>query len=239
MHHSSERRRRLLGVGLSVAFHGLAFWSLDRMPVSVLEPIRVATVDFEVEATKPPPDPKPPEPKEPEPPAPEEPSDQAPTQPTAYHPVTPGSPRAVANQAEPQSEQPAGPIDLGTLSASDLGAADGDGVAVGVPGTGGGGRGPLPRGNTKPKPSSKPARHAPPPAPSYVAAKDLARPPRAPGLDGTLARYYPPAARAAGISGQATVRVAIDARGTARVVGILAESYAGFGSACQRTVQGS
>ncbi|MGE0322719.1 MAG: TonB family protein [Polyangiaceae bacterium] len=237
MHLSSERRRRLFGVGLSVAIHGLAFWSLDRIPVSKLEPIRVATVDFEVVAAKPPPEPKQPEPKQPEPKQPEEPSEQAPTQPTAYHPSPAGSPRRSQDDRAPQAERPAGPIDLGTLSASDLGAGEGDGVAVGIPGTGSAGS-KTPRGNIRPRASSKPARPAPA-SPSYVAAKDLARPPRAPGLDGTLARYYPAAARAAGISGQASVRVAIDAQGTARVLGVLGESYAGFGSACQRTVQGS
>lgn len=236
MHHTSERRRRLFGVGLSVAVHALAFWSLDRMPPPKLEPIRVATVDFEV--VKEPAWPPPPEPKVvPKPAQPEElPTEAAPTQPTAYRPQQPSSPEQRSAPANPDEPAP-GPIDLGTLSASDLGAADGDGVAVGLPGGGGGAPRTRPRGNVEVPKTPPPPK--PPAPPSYVSAKDLQRPPRAPGLDGTLARYYPPAARAAGISGEAKVRVAIDAQGVARVLGILGESYAGFGSACQRTVQGS
>lgn len=241
MHHTSDRRRRLLGVGVSLTLHGLAFWGLDRLPQVKLEPIRVATVDFEVvqEKPKPPPAPKPLDPAPgPAPEAETTPERPAPTQPTAYRPPQPGAAAASPDQAQADAK-PAGPIDLGTLSASDLGAPDGEGVAVGVPGSGGRRGEGLPRGIKRAR--KAPPRQVPqgPPAPSYVAAKDLQRAPRAPGLDGTLARFYPPAARAAGISGEARVRIAIEPTGRARVLGVLAESYAGFGSACQRTVQGS
>lgn len=240
MHHTSERRRKVFGIGLSMAVHGLAFWGLERLPEVELEPIRVATVDFDVvrESAKPPqkPEPDPPKP-EPEPPNDSNAEQPAPTQPTAHHAPAAASPRTTT-EPRASDDLPPGPIDLGTLTASDLGAPGGDGVPVGTPGGGGGGRLRVPPGIKRPEPQS-PRAPVRPAAPSYVAAKDLQRPPRAPGLDGTLARYYPPSARAAGISGEARVRVAVDASGQARVLGILAESYAGFGSACQRTVQGS
>ena len=117
MHHTSERRRKVFGIGLSLVVHGLAFWSLARLPEVNLEPIHVATVDFDVvrEPAKPPPEPEADSPQpQPEPthdPSTEQP---APTRPTAYHPPTATSPQPTT-EAHASDEPPAGPIDLGTL----------------------------------------------------------------------------------------------------------------------------
>lgn len=76
-----------------------------------------------------------------------------------------------------------------------------------------------------------------PAEPRVVAPSSLARRPRAPGLDAELERQYPLEARRAGISGTASLRLRILADGRIGSVNVLSETWAGFGSACERTVR--
>jgi periplasmic protein TonB len=76
-----------------------------------------------------------------------------------------------------------------------------------------------------------------PAGPRVVAASELARPPRAPGLDRALERHYPPEARRSGISGSAVLRVQILSDGRVGAVRRLSQSYEGFGAACEATVR--
>lgn len=90
---------------------------------------------------------------------------------------------------------------------------------------------------TSPAPVTAPAAPKSPVEPRVVAPSSLARRPRAPGLDAELERQYPPDARRAGISGSAALRVRILSDGRIGHVNVLSESWAGFGSACERTVR--
>lgn len=74
---------------------------------------------------------------------------------------------------------------------------------------------------------------------NLVALADLSRAPIAPALDAALERNYPSAARDAGTSGTAVVRVRIAGSGRAEVVRILSASADEFGEACRRTLRGS
>lgn len=88
-----------------------------------------------------------------------------------------------------------------------------------------------------PSPRATSVRAAPPAPPRFVPAASLARPPRAPGLDGELERNYPLDARRAGIAGKAVLRVRILADGRVASVEHVSETYAGFADACARTVR--
>jgi TonB family protein len=80
-----------------------------------------------------------------------------------------------------------------------------------------------------------PAREGPP----VLGLADLSRPPRAPALNDILERNYPNDARKRGIQGNAMLRVRIMPDGHVRDLIVLAESGAGFGDACRRTLRGS
>lgn len=88
-----------------------------------------------------------------------------------------------------------------------------------------------------------PAAAAPLPAlvapsgPRLVAARDLSRQPRAPGLDVALEQHYPAEARRAGISGKAVLRVRILPDGRVGAVQRVEESRGGFAEACEKTVR--
>jgi TonB family protein len=72
-----------------------------------------------------------------------------------------------------------------------------------------------------------------------VAAGELSRPPRAPGLNGDLERNYPAEARRSGVGGTAVIRISILPDGRVGSIRRVSESYPGFGEACERTVRGS
>lgn len=72
----------------------------------------------------------------------------------------------------------------------------------------------------------------------FVAAGSLARSPRSPaGLDAELERNYPLAARRAGVSGRAVLRVRIAPDGRVAATTTVSESFEGFAAACDRTVR--
>ncbi len=162
-----------------------------------------------------------------------EPAVPAPVRPVAAPPPLRAVP-ARAPEVETSAPEPARVVDLtGVTLASDDGAfsiAAGNGEAR---------RGPLNarRVASRARPPA-PARPRPK-APPLVPPGDLSARPVAPRLDGALRASYPPAARAQGIGGSATVRVRISSAGIAGVVRVLSETHAGFGQACRRTVSGS
>lgn len=75
--------------------------------------------------------------------------------------------------------------------------------------------------------------------PRVLPLLDRSRRPVPPRLDGVLKSHYPAEARQRGVSGRAVVRARIDADGRVSAVTLVAESWAGFGEACRRTVLGS
>lgn len=116
------------------------------------------------------------------------------------------------------------PVDFTSTTFSN----DGPGMAIG----GGGGGSPA----APPAPARKTATAAATPA--FVPAASLGRPPRAPGLDAALEKNYPAEARRLGISGTATLRVALLPDGRVGKVERVSETHSGFGEACERTVRG-
>ncbi|MBX3184887.1 MAG: energy transducer TonB [Polyangiaceae bacterium] len=154
-----------------------------------------------------------------EPPKEESPSASEPTEAPAADPPEPGL-----------TDAPAGADDPAILQSS----SNGD------PGSRSGGSSPAGRSAAKTRAVPQP-KAAPKPAamPPEVPVSKLRSRPRAPALDGVLAQHYPAAARAAGLSGEATVAVRITARGVAEVTRVMSESGPGFGAACRRTVHGS
>jgi outer membrane biosynthesis protein TonB len=77
------------------------------------------------------------------------------------------------------------------------------------------------------------------PSAAIVGEGDLSRRPSAPDLTGTLARAYPAEARKKGVSGKAVIRALILPNGRVAEMAMLAESGAGFGMACERTLRDS
>jgi len=163
-------------------------------------------------------------------------------------------PKAIAEPSKPRSApptptQPPSPPPVVTpveapadLTGVTLTAAGG-GFAVPV-GDGSPRRGALApaSGGARPLPSSPTQVRRPKvvkPSEPWVSARDLSRRPSPPHLAGVLQSNYPPLARAAGLSGRATVRARIAPSGVARAVRVVEESDSGFGAACRRTVEGS
>jgi TonB family protein len=105
--------------------------------------------------------------------------------------------------------------------------------------------GPLPAPPVAPAVAAAPAPVRPaarPPEvhpPEIVKLADLSRPPRPPSLATTLAAHYPPDARRSGLEGEAKVSAIIGPDGRVRSARVVAESGAGFGAACERTLLGS
>jgi len=174
---------------------------------------------------------------QPEPASPPVPS--APTQParvTAKAPPPPATKVTTTPAApEPQSAAPA--LDLsGVTLTNDTGAGfampTGDGSAL---------HGPIGLGANRPRPDSAPTPAANAhQAPAVVDASDLSEHPRPPpSLAGLLRANYPEEARQRGLRGSASLRARIDADGVIRSARLQAESSAGFGSACRRTLLGS
>jgi protein TonB len=136
------------------------------------------------------------------------------------------APTALRAAAAPDAPPPAADA-IADFTATVL-ASDGPGIAIGV-GTAGGAPNASIRAKTPPP--------ALPIAPRHVAATNLSRLPRPPALDGALERQYPAAARNAGVSGIATLKVEILADGRVGAAVALSESYPGFANACERTVR--
>lgn len=219
----------------SFVLHGVAYASLSLAPRHA----RVASLQSEVtfEVNEPPPPPPLPR-DDPEPEAPE-------AQPTKAEPklarIEPAraaqAPRAP--QATTASEaKPAAPLDLSgvTLTNDDgpsFGMALGNGRSFDGPI--GNGRGVAAREGAMPSAAPPGA----PVVPALVAAADLSERPTPPGLDAALRKNYPRDARERGIGGSARVRARVEASGNVRQIRVESESFAGFGEACRRTLEGS
>jgi protein TonB len=197
------------------------------LPNSGRTPIVQAPVIIEM--TEPPaPEPAPPPP----PPSREEPApERTPVAaPTLTRATLTAAPVRATNEVAAASERPAdeAPVDFSSAVMSN----DGPGMAIGS------GRAAGPQATGPVAPALAPALAAPS-GPRVVAAKDLSRPPRAPGLDVALERHYPADARHAGISGKAVLRVKILPDGRVDRVQRVEESRSGFGDACEKTVRGA
>ena len=143
----------------------------------------------------------------------------------------PARPVVATAEPHPPATEPA---DFSGVTLTNEGAGWSTPVGDGTPMTG-----PI----TAPGPSSPtPSRghgHEAPSGDRVVALGDLSRPPRAPNLDAQLAANYPRAAREAGITGSAVIRVRILVDGRVAPTRVVSESAAGFGIACQHTLAGS
>jgi outer membrane biosynthesis protein TonB len=80
-------------------------------------------------------------------------------------------------------------------------------------------------------PQSLPAKEPP-----VVPLADLSVKPKPPALDEALRGNYPEMLRRRGIGGSASIKARIDADGVIRRAAVMAESLAGFGEACRKTV---
>ena len=211
---------------VSLVAHGIAYASLAFAPKPRAEapPSRVSFRVHEPEAPK-----APPPPAEVSPPAPE-------------RRANPQKPKALPpDNAPPPPAPAAAPVDLrGVTLTNDSGggswaSAVGDGSALAGPVGPIGAKAPAPRVSAAPAVASR----APAPGVPVVDMADLSTRPVPPDLGSSLRAYYPPAARARGVGGSATVRARIEPDGHVRRVELLSESFEGFGEACRRTLQGS
>jgi protein TonB len=224
---NERRMARFLAVAFAASglLHGVAYASLGFAPERSRTRIPPSAVVIEVH--EPAPFRKKPEPVKPEPP--EEPEKT---------PSAAALPRAAA------PEPAKAPVDLSGVTLTNV---DGEGAFAMPTGDGSERSGPLgPLGPTGPKPVASAPSPAPPAAvrterapTELVASKDLSERPAPPSLDAALRSLYPVEARRRAISGTASLRVRIGSDGRVREASVLSESFAGFGSACQRAVQGS
>jgi len=197
-------------LAVSLAAHAVAGYALATLQRPAVA--RVSVVEMSIQERPAPPPPPSPPPK-PEPPTVPE------TRPTKPHAPRPRAVRPVAPPASvsnaPAIEVPAAPVDFtaGPAISSESGRDD-PGPAAPAPRATRGGSG-------------------------TVALADLSRPPSPPALDDALARRYPAAARAAGRTGRAVVRLRIDPDGRARMLRLLSATEPPFGDACRATVDGS
>jgi TonB family protein len=72
-----------------------------------------------------------------------------------------------------------------------------------------------------------------------VPLSDLSSRPVPPALDGALRQNYPEEARRRAVGGTASIRARLDPDGILRRVQVQSETFAGFGNACRRTLEGS
>lgn len=230
-------RTAVFAVLVSLGAHGAGYAGLQHARDDLPPPVELAAsvVSFTVESA--------PKPEPPPAPVPTE----APTPPPVESVLrTPAPPveRAPDSKAPPPiDEPPSHAVDLTGVTLT----AEGGGFAMSA-GSGERREAPLRAGPlaARPSPGKEPKRAAsskPTPSanrgPRVLPLADLSHRPAAPNLNGELQRLYPAAARAAGISGTATVRARISASGVAGAVRLVSESGAGFGSACLQTVSGS
>ncbi len=208
----------------SVALHVLAIMVLPSAPRAPGAP---APLVIEMA------DPPPPEPPAPPPPPPEEPAPEP--APLTAPPVARSAPaprRAPASrQSQAATDRPAdeSPVDFSSAVMSN------DGPGMTMRGSAGGARGSSREGGRAV--TAPGVRSGPPAEPRIVAVKDLARRPRAPGLDAALEQHYPAEARRSGISGKAVLRVRILPDGRIGKVQRIEETRSGFAEACEKAVR--
>lgn len=233
---SSAGPGRILALAafVSLGVHGLVWLGLGHARVTASPSARPAAsvVAFQVQRSR-----------EPTPP-------RTAPKPRTEPPATPPAPkpRPVAQSAAPKAPQPTSePTPALDLTGVTL-TAEGGGFAMSA---GSGERrdaplravsaktaGPSPGAPTSAPRAPRPTTPPPAAAPLLPLA-DLSRRPSAPSLNAELERHYPADARAAGISGTATVRARIFPSGIAGGVRLVSETHPGFGAACVRTVSGS
>lgn len=214
----------------SLVLHGVAYASLGLSPRSTHERPGPSEVSFEMSPLPEPPPPTPPPPAAPEPPAPE---------PRAAPPiqsrVAPAPPPLATAKAEPPPA--AAPLDLSGVTLTNAGdnafsMPVGNGQAfAGVIGPGGSRSAPRAEPSAPPAPAAR--------GPEIVPLSDLSARPVPPALDGALRRNYPEEARRRAIGGSASIRARLDPDGVLRRVQVQSETFAGFGNACRRTLEGS
>lgn len=212
----------------SLALHGVAYASLSSQASAEPAPVSVSTVSFELKA----------QPKA----QPEQPPNPLETTAAATAIPEPARPRLTRTEATPTPTPAATstatqPVDLSGVTLTN---DTGNGFSMPV-GDGSALQGPIGLGGQRAesaRPALPPVPRAPA-APAVVAAHDLSEHPRPPALEALLRANYPEEARQRGLRGTASVRARIDADGVIRTLRVVAESGAGFGSACQRTVLGS
>ena len=208
--------------------HGVAYASLGLAPRRETTKLPVSSVAFEVHEKAAPFETKP-EQVLPEPP--DEPK------------LTPQKAAPAAAKPAPEPEPARAPVDLSGVTLTN---EDGSGGFAMPTGDGSDRSGPLGPIGAKPVASvatpattAAPVAVAPRAAPELVSSKDLSEHPRPPALDGALRSLYPDEARRRAISGTASLRVRIGADGRVKTASVMAESFPGFGSACQKAVLGS
>lgn len=227
---------RVIGVaGMSIGAHMALLGVLGFMPVHVVDERK--EVIMEIAEPEPPPPPPPPAAPEPEPPKPEP---ETPKPKAAPKPAA--APKAAQEPPPPQAEpKPAAeaPVDLtGVTLTGDDGASwssvVGNGEAI---------QGPASRigkvtGRDRAG-ASDGAVGAQGKGPALVGEASLSRKPVPPdGMDALLEQYFPPRARAQGVSGTALLRVRIMSDGRVGEMQTLRETgdY-GFGTACMKALK--
>lgn len=233
-------RREALALGLAASVGGhLAIAHAIPTQATTPTPSRRPPADF-VEVVAPPA--AKPTPPRPEPALPERAeeghvavTDTAPI-PNPAPPVRP-SPEAPTREAAPP-QQPLALTGV-TLSGGDTGWQSPLGNGERITGPIGTATTRTPAAPVAPRPTHGARAPEPPPRPRDVALADLSEKPRAPNLNGSLRRLYPPAAREQEVSGHAAVRVRVGPNGAVTTTRLVAESFAGFGAACQAALQGS
>lgn len=220
----------------SFVLHGVAYASLSFAPRHARIEALQSEVTFEVNEPAPPP-PLPrdePEPEAPEPPVAKPEPKLARIEPTRS-PQTARAPQPAAPASDPK---PAAPLDLSGVTLTNdegpsFGMALGNGRAF---------EGPIGNGRAvTAREGAMPPTTAPvvPAGPALVAAADLSERPTPPGLEAALRKNYPRDARQRGIGGSARVRARVEPSGNVRQIRVESESFAGFGEACRRTLEGS
>jgi protein TonB len=143
----------------------------------------------------------------------------------------------VAAPAKAEPAPTAAPLDLSGVTLTNAGDSSfsmpvGNGQAfTGAIGPGSG------RGLAR---AEAPAAAAPTPrGPDVVPLSDLSSRPVPPALDGALRQNYPEEARRRAVGGTASIRARLDPDGILRRVQVQSETFAGFGNACRRTLEGS
>lgn len=227
---------RVFGVaGVSVGAHMALLGALGFMPTHVIEERKEVTMEI-AEPEPPPPPPPPAAAEEPKPPEPEPaPKPKAAPKPAAAPKVAPEAPP----QSDPKPAAEA-PVDLtGVTLTGDDGASwssvVGNGDAI---------QGPAARigkvtGRDRAG-SSDGVVGGRGKGPALVGEESLSRKPVAPvGLDALLEQYFPPRARAQGVSGSARVRVRILADGSVGPMTVLRETGGGFdfGTSCMKALK--
>jgi protein TonB len=225
---NERRMARFLAVAFAASglLHGVAYASLGFAPERSRTRIPPSAVVIEVH--EPAPFRKKPEPVKPDPPEDHE-----------------KTPRAAALPRAPAPEPPPVkvPVDLSGVTLTNVDGEGGFAMPTGDGSERSGPLGPLATGSKSVASASSPGPPAPVRTerapPELVASKDLSERPAPPSLDAALRSLYPDEARRRAISGTASLRVRIGSDGRVREATVLSESFAGFGSACQKAVLGS